>query len=91
MFRLHANVTPHEHFWVLLGMLICSYNEPRRGSNFASRVIWSFVFSAGNITVCFSRERFTGLEVGQPEIDQDTPGKAFVYFTAMVSGNRMMK
>lgn len=39
---------------------------------------------SGNIFFCFSRERFTGLEVGQPEIDQDTPGKAFVYFTAMV-------
>lgn len=37
--------------------------------------------------VIYSRERFTGLEVGQPEIDEDTPGKAFVYFTAMVRGN----
>jgi len=36
----------------------------------------------------FARQRFTGLEVGKPEADEDTPGKVYVYFTAMVREGR---
>eukprot|EP00752_Nemacystus_decipiens_P007279 g6515.t1 len=38
-----------------------------------------------DIMVFCNNYKFTGLEVGKPEIDADTPGKAFVYFTAMMA------
>ncbi|CAM9458856.1 unnamed protein product [Hapterophycus canaliculatus] len=38
-----------------------------------------------DILVFCNKYKFTGLEVGQPEEDQEDPGKVFVYFTAMMS------
>ncbi|CAB1102559.1 unnamed protein product [Ectocarpus sp. CCAP 1310/34] len=42
-----------------------------------------------SILVFCNNYKFTGLEVGQPEEDQDTPDKVYVYFTAMMAGAKV--